>query len=242
LINLLSETKELFRDIVDVNNYIPLASSEKLKIDLMNTINQKEKMIFLSGPAGSGKSMILKSIYTNFKNNKNIFYISNPYLEINAILNIIKTLDINEYYYLFIDEAQLLEDKVLENLRIYADKGNLTIVFATHDVDLNKLLQKKHFKTRINYIFKTLPITLNEVEYFVNTKFIRANSISIAEKFNKKHYKKIYKYTNGSLRGVNQFMFKLFDVLDFFYKRDKEKIFKNLPKYIEIAYMDLKGV
>lgn len=151
-------------------------------------------------------------------------------------------MDINEHYYLFIDEAQLLDDSVLENLRIYADKGNLTIVFATHDVDLNRLLQKRHFETRINYIFKTTPITLDEVTYFVNTKLIKANYISLAEKFKPKHYKLIYKYTKGSLRKTNQFMFKLFDVLDFFYKRDNEKVFKNLSKYIEIAYMDIKGV
>jgi type II secretory pathway predicted ATPase ExeA len=242
LIESLSEAKELFRDVVDVSNYIPLASIEKLKIDLMNAINQKEKMIFLSGPAGSGKSMILKAIYYSLKDKKNVFYISNPYLEINAILNIIKTLDMNEHYYLLIDEAQLLSDSVLENLRIYADKGNLTIVFATHDTDLDKLLQKRHFKTRINYIFKTSPITQEELEYFINTKLIKADLISIAEKFKKKHFKLIYKYTNGSLRAVNQFMFKLFDVLEFFYLRDKEKVFENLSKYIEITYMDIKGV
>jgi type II secretory pathway predicted ATPase ExeA len=234
--------KELFRDVVDVKNYIPLASIEKLKIDLINAINQNEKMIFLSGPAGSGKSMILKSIYNSLKNEKNIFYISNPFLEINSVLSIIKTLDIDSHHYLFIDEAQLLDDSVLENLRIYADKGNLTIVFATHDVDLNRLLQKKHFKTRINYIFKTSSITKDEVEYFINTKLIKVNYISIVEKFKPKHYKLIYKYTQGSLRGVNQFMFKLFDILEFFYNRDKEKIFKHLSKYIEITYMDIKGV
>jgi type II secretory pathway predicted ATPase ExeA len=143
---------------------------------------------------------------------------------------------------LFIDEAQLLEDSVLENLRIYADKGNLTVVFATHDTDLNKLLQKKHFKTRINYLFKTVPINVDEIEYFINTKLIRTNLIPLAEKFNTKHYKMIYKYTKGSLRGVNQFMFKLFDVMEFFYNKYNDEIFKNINKYIEITHMDLKGI
>jgi type II secretory pathway predicted ATPase ExeA len=234
--------KNLFKDVVDVNSYIPLASIEKLKIDLTNVIEQDEKMIFLSGAAGSGKSMILNSIYNNLKDKKNVFYISNPFLEINSVLNIIKTLDIHEHYYLFIDEAQLLDDSVLENLRIYADKGNLTIVFATHDTDLNRLLQKRHFETRINYIFKTTPITLDEVEYFINTKLIKSDLISLAEKFKHKHYKLIYKYTDGSLRKINQFMYKLFDILQFFYNRDKEKVFKNLTKYIEITYLDIKGI
>jgi len=237
----LNKAKELFRDIVEVNNYIPLSSIEKLKDDIIRAINQKEKMIFLYGAAGSGKSMLLKSIYEKLKLEKSVFYISNPYLEINSILSLIKNLNINENYYLFADEAQLLEDSVLENLRIFADKGNLTIVFATHDTDLNKLLQKKHFKTRINYLFKTHPLTLKEIEYFISTKLIKANLIYISEKFNTKHYKKIYQYTNGSIRGINQFMFKFFDVLSFFYEKYNEKIFKNLNKYLEIAYMDLKG-
>jgi type II secretory pathway predicted ATPase ExeA len=237
-----TELKDLFKDVVDVNNYIPLASSEKLKIDLTNAIDQKEKLIFLSGEAGSGKSMILNTIYTNLKDEKNIFYISNPLLEVDNILDYLNKLKSDEYYYIFIDEAQLLEDTVLENLRIHADKGKLTIVFATHEVDLNKVLQKKHFKTRINSIFKTAPITKYEVEYFINTKLIKANFIPIAEKFKSKHFKLIYKYTNGSLRGINQFMYKLFDVLEFFYKRDKDKVFNNLTKYIEIANMDLKGI
>ena len=237
----LNKAKELFRDIVDVNNYIPLSNIEKLKIDLVSAVEQKEKMIFLYGSAGSGKSMILKSIYEQLKNEKNIFYISNPYLEINAILSLIKNLNINEHYYLFADEAQLLEDSVLENLRIFADKGNLTVVFATHDTDLNKLLAKKHFKTRINYLFKTHSVNAQEIEYFINTKLIKANLIFIAEKFNSRHYKMIYKYTKGSIRGVNQFMLKFFDVLDFFYNKYNDRIFKNLDKYIEITHMDLKG-
>jgi len=237
----LNKAKELFRDVVDVNKYIPLSRIEKFKIDLMNAIEQKEKMIFLYGAAGSGKSMILKSIYEQFKKEKNVFYISNPYLEINSVLALIKNLNMNEHYYLFVDEAQLLEDSVLENLRIFADKGNLTVVFATHDTDLNKLLQKKHFKTRINYLFKTNSLNIQEIEYFVNTKLMKANLISVSEYFNTKNYKMIYKYTNGSIRGLNQFMFKFFDVLEFFHYKYNDKIFKNLNKYIEITQMDLKG-
>ena len=66
------EAKELFRDVVDVKKYIPLPSSEHTKELLLNAINQKEKMILLTGEAGSGKSLILQSIYSETKD-KNIF-------------------------------------------------------------------------------------------------------------------------------------------------------------------------
>ena len=235
-------TKELFRDVVDINSYIPLPSSEKTKLDLINAIKQKEKMILLTGEAGSGKSLLLHSIYHEL-DKKDIFFVSNPYLEIESIIKLIKELDINSHHILLLDEAQLLTPQIWENLRIYADKGNITIVFATHDTDINDLLSKKHFKTRINYIIKMKPITKNETENFILTKLLKNNYNEIAAMFKKKNFDLIYKYTNGSLRATNQIMYKLMDVLDYFYKKNPSKfnMEKIDNKYIHIAIMDIKA-
>jgi len=236
------KAKEVFRDVVDLKLYVPLSAVEKAKRDLINALEQKEKMVFMTGEAGSGKSMILKSIYNSLKENKNVFYISNPYLEINTILSILKQLSLNDYQIFLIDEAQLLSEDTFENLRIYADKGNITLVFATHDTDIRKLMQKKHFQTRINYVVKVNKANRQELENFIKTKLLKANLIDIAEFFKRKNYNLIYKYTNGSLRATNQLMFKLFDILEYFYNKKPEKI--NLDKlsnkYIEMAYMDFK--
>ena len=213
-----NEAKELFRDVVDVNNYIPLPSSEAVKNDLLNAINQKEKMIILTGKAGSGKSLLLKSIYKEMKNQNNIFFVSNPYLEIESVSKVLPKLDKDSHYILLLDEAQLLNSEIWENLRIYADRGNLTIVFATHNTDVEKLLEKKHFKTRINYIISTRIPTKNEIENFIMTKLLRNNLNEIAGMFTNSNLRLIYKYTNGSLRATNQLMYKLFDVMDYFYK------------------------
>ena len=239
-----SEVKELFRDIVDVNKYIPLPSSENIKKILLNAINQKEKMILLTGEAGSGKSLLLKSIYYDLKEEKDIFFISNPYLEIKSVLELLKELDLKSHHIMFLDEAQLLTAEIWENLRIYADKGNITIVFATHDTNVKELLSKKHFKTRINTIIPIKKIKQDEMENFILTKLLKNNYNELAAMFTKSNFKLIYKYTNGSLRATNQLMYKLFDVLDFFYKKDPNKInLKKLNnKYIHIAIMDLKAV
>jgi type II secretory pathway predicted ATPase ExeA len=234
--------KEVFRDVVDLKFYVPLSAVEKTKKDLVSAIYQKEKMIFVTGEAGSGKSMILKSIYNELKQKLNIFYISNPYLEIDSILNILKKLSLNDYQVFLIDEAQLLSEETFENLRIYADKGNITVVFATHDTDIRKLLAKKHFQTRVNYVLKVEKATREELENFIKTKLLKANLLDIAEFIKKKNYNLIYKYTGGSLRATNQLMFKLFDILDYFYNKDPSKIdLERLSnKYIEMAYMDFK--
>jgi len=237
-----SKAKDVFRDVVDLDLYVPLPSLEKVKNDLIDTLKNREKMIFLTGEAGSGKSMILKNVYEEIKNKTNVFYISNPYLEIDTILNILKKLSLNDYQIFLIDEAQLLSHETFENLRIYADKGNITIVFATHDTDIKKLMIKKHFQTRINYIFKVRSATREELENFIKTKLLKSNLIDIAEMLKKKNYDLIYKYTRGSLRATNQLMYKLFDILEYFHKKDSNKVStEKLPnKYIEMAYMDFK--
>ncbi len=237
-----TRAKEVFRDVVDLNLYVPLSVVEKTKKDLLNALNQKEKMIFVAGEAGSGKSMILKSLYNQLKDTKSLFYISNPYLEINTILTILKQLSLNDYQIFLIDEAQLLSEETFENLRIYADKGNITIVFATHDTDIKTLMEKKHFKTRINYILKVNRASREEIENFIKTKLLKSNLIDIAEMIKKNNYNLIYKYTKGSLRATNQLMFKLFDILDYFYKKNPDKVNneKLSNKYIEMAYMDFK--
>ena len=237
----LSKAKELFRDIVDVNNYVPLASSEKVKIDLLNAIFEKEKMILLTGEAGTGKSLLLRKIYTSLKDEKKIFFIENPYLEIEKVLKLLNEIEIKEHHIILVDEAQLLTPEIWENLRIYADRGNITIVFATHDTDVNKLLEKKHFKTRINYIIQVKRVSFEEMENFILTKLLRANLNDIASMFRKSNFKLIYKYTQGSLRATNQLMYKLFDVLEFFYNKNPSKIKNRLSnKYIHIAIMDLR--
>jgi len=239
-----TKARELFRDVVKLENYIPLTTTEKTKIDLLNAIRQKEKMIILTGKAGSGKSLMLKSVYEELKKENDVFYISNPYLEIDSVLELLKTLNLSSHHILLLDEAQLLTPDTWENLRIYADKGNITIVFATHDTDVNKLLEKKHFKTRINYIIPVKDVSLTEMENFIYSKLLKNNLNEIADMFTKKNFKKIYSFTKGSLRATNQLMFKLFDVLDYFYKKDPSR-FKNNKiedKYIDIAIMDLKGI
>lgn len=239
-----TEAKELFRDIVDPEQYIPLTSSEKIKIDLLNAIYQEEKMILLTGEAGLGKSLLLKTVYMQLKSKTDVFFVTNPYMEVDSILTLIKELDIKKHHIVLLDEAQLLKSDTWENLRIYADKGNITIVFATHDTDINKLLSKKHFKTRINCIIPVKRVTKEEMENFILTKLLKNSYNEISSMFTKSNLNLIYKYTKGSLRATNQIIYKLFDVMGYFYKKDPNKfnLKKIKNKYIHIAIMDLRAI
>jgi predicted GTPase len=114
----LNKAKELFRDIVDLNNYIPLTTSEKTKQDLLNAINQKEKLILLTGEAGSGKSLLLRSVYNDLKDTKKVFFVANPYLEIDSILEMLKNLYLMSNHILIFDDSQILTKETCENMRI----------------------------------------------------------------------------------------------------------------------------
>ena len=235
--------KYLFKDVVNVNNYVPLASTERAKIDLLNAIFDTEKLILLIGEAGTGKSLLLRKVYLQLKNNnKRVFFVSNPYSDINKILNILSQINLKkEHIVVLIDEAQLLTPSIWENLRIYADEGNISIVFSTHHTDIQDLLKQKHFKTRINNIISLKKVTLKETQNFIITKLIRNDLHNIAEMFKMHNFKFIYKYTKGSLRTTNQLMYKLFDVLEYFDNKYPKKIGDKISnKYIYITAMDLR--
>jgi len=236
------QARELFRDVVELELYVPLPSQEKVKIDLMSAINQRDKIILLTGEAGSGKSMLLKKIYEELKEKQILFFISNPYAEIKSILTLLKKVKPKNHQIFLIDEAQLLSPEEWENLRIYADRGNVTLVFATHDTNVDQLLNKKHFKSRINYIIPTVKISREETENLILTKLTRFGFYDIAAMFTSSNFRRIHRFSRGSVRMVNQLMFKIFDVLDYFYTKSPARInLKRLSnKYVEIAIMDLK--
>ena len=241
----LTEVKELFRDKIDINLYVPLF--QKIEIDLSYGIYEKEKMILIYGEAGNGKSFLMKKIYDNLRQKENEFefyFISNPFEEEGALdeLFLIKD-DKTSHRVVFIDEAQTLSLEKIERLRMLADNNSYTIILATHEKEAKQIFTKKHFKTRINYFINLKPLKLDKIELFINSKLIQNDAHNIASLFNKTNYKLIHKLTKGNLREINRLLFKTFDIIDFFQKKYPQKVSSNKidNKYIEMAYMDLKG-
>ena len=239
------EVKQLFRDEINMRLYVPL--SEKIEIDLMYAIYDKEKMILISGEAGNGKSFLMRKIYENLKSKDNIdfklYFISNPFEE-EELIDELFLLDFNKHIVVFIDEAQTLSDEKIERLRMLADNRSYTIILATHEKEAKKIFSKQHFQTRINCFINLMPLPISKLELFINSKLIQNDAHNIAGLFNKKNYKLIHKLTNGNLRRTNQLMHKTFDIIDYFYEKYPQKVSTNKidNKYIEMADMDLKGL
>jgi len=236
--------KQLFRDEVDINLYVPL--SQKREIDLTYSVFEKEKIVLVFGEAGNGKSFLLKKTYHNLleKNHDfKLYFISNPFEESEAIDELF-LLESKEHRVVFIDEAQTLGEEKIERLRMLADNQAYTIILATHEKEAKKIFAKKHFQTRINYFINLTPLKLDKLELFISSKLIQNNAHNIASLFTKSNYKLIYKFTNGNLRQINRLMYKTFDIIDYFQKKYPSKVSKTKidNKYIEMAHMDLKGL
>jgi type II secretory pathway predicted ATPase ExeA len=238
------KAKELFRDKVDMNLYVPL--SQKIEIDLTYGIYEKEKMILVFGEAGNGKTFLLKKVYETLKSKKrdfSIYFISNPFEEEEAIDELF-ILESEEHRVVFIDEAQTLSDEKIERLRMLTDNQPYTIILATHEKEAKKIFAKKHFQTRINYFINLKPLKLDKISLFIHSKLVQNNAHDIASCFNNSNYKLIYKITKGNLREINRLMYKTFDIIDYFYNNFPNKVSSNKidNKYIEMANMDLKGM
>ena len=238
------KAKELFKDKIDINLYVPLF--EKIEIDLMYSIMQEEKILLIYGDAGNGKSFLLNKIYNSLESKKDqfnmIYFMSNPFIESEKIDELLQKELSEKNSILFVDEAQILSEEKLEKLRILSDR-NYTIVLATHEKEAKQLFTKKHFSTRLNNIVDLKPLPLNKIELFISSKLVQNNLFNVNGLFSKKNYKLIYKITKGNLRETNKLLYKTFDVLDYFYNKYPNKSKSKLDnKYIEIAHMDLKGI
>jgi len=238
--------KELFRDKVDISLYIPLYT--KLEVDMMYAINEKEKMILLYGEPGTGKSFLINKVFNNLKEKNNdfndfyIYYINNPIQEVNTLEKLL-ILDPPKHRILFIDEAQTLSMEKIETLRMFADTRKYTIILATHEKKAKEIFAQKHFSTRINYILHTTSRNYDDIVYFISSKLVNNGLDKIERMFNKSNYKLIYKLGNGNLREINQLLYRTFDIMDYFYKKNPSKIRNKISnKYIEMADMFIKGI
>jgi len=239
----LTEAKELFRDKIETELYVPL--SQKAEIDITYAIREKEKIILVYGDAGSGKSFLIRKIYEQMLENEKelkIFFIANPFEDADALEEFFFVVTPDVHSVVFIDEAQVLTEDRIERLRMLADSGKYTIILATHETEVKRIFSKKHFQTRINYFIKLSSLDLEKTELFITHKLMENDMYNIVSLFRKSNYKLIYKYTKGNLREINRLMFKTFDILGFFTKKYPYKVSssKLQNKYIEMAYMDLE--
>ncbi|HIQ50738.1 MAG TPA: hypothetical protein EYH54_02090 [Nautiliaceae bacterium] len=97
------------------------------------------------------------------------------------------------------------------------------MVLSLHEKDGKRILNLPQFSTRYTQKIFLKPLTYQEFEKYVNSKFMSHNMHNL---INKKALKRVYKYTKGNFRLSKKFIFTSLNLLDY--------AFKNKFKYNNI--------
>jgi len=210
---MLNELIQEFKDKIDLNDCFSYLNFELIK---ENLISSNSNIVFLLGAPGSGKSFLLNYIYNKFDNYvliKDTFETKEEFFKLAGDITNKKIL---------IDEAQLLNIKMFEFLRIISDRGN-QVVFAMHKKEGEKIVKLPQFFSRYNEKIYLKPLEYEEFEKYALSKFVKHNRLELIDK---KILKKIYKYSKGNFRLSKKIIFTSLILLNF--------SLKNALKYRKI--------
>jgi len=235
---------------LDEGGFITFESNLLYLQELQDLMQKSFNLALLYGPPGVGKSFLLRHFIQEIKRD-NIHYLSTPLLfkkQILQILNIndeknlfekISSLDMRHIFLL--DEAQLYTEEELEMLRMLSDTQKVSFLLCLHQNKEEELIAKEHFKTRIFKEIKIEEPKLPEFGIYIQKRLLNARLADLAESFDKKKAKFIYRYTNGNFRQTNKFMYNLFDILEFYdtYHPTKVDTKKIQMKFLEMCAISM---
>ncbi len=261
-------SKELFidenRNFEDKDNeYILINSIKDAYKKLISSIQKPLKIILLYGYPGSGKTAMLRRLCSNIQRDKGkVLYYSTPtFMRTEELIRIFKAnsrkrvpteptfFEIMELFIatfekdtflVALDEAQLYDEKEMEYIRLLSDTKIFKFVIALHKIDEEHLIAKAHFQSRIWESIELNPLTVDELQFFVERKLLSRDLHQPLAMFSKKSYKLIHSFTNGNIRESMKFMYKLFDFYEFLEKEKPSEIdyreFKS--KHIEMIAIE----
>ncbi len=244
-------------------DYVNLDKSSVAYEKLIQTINKPLKLMLFYGKPGAGKTFLLKKIYNDFKEKKNIVFLPRPFFnEIEFLKALYKKVfkqeppefsgydeflsivdskfDKNqEAITVLIDESQLYPNDLIEKIRLLADSRKFKFLFTVHKTDKEDILAKDYFKTRIWEAIELEDSTYLESKIYIEKKLIFHNKFEYITMFKEKHYKLIMKFTNGNLRTINKFLYKLFEILEYYDLSNPSKINQ---RSLQIKFLEMTAI
>ncbi|WP_456479673.1 hypothetical protein [Nautilia sp.] len=200
---MLNNLIEEFRDKIDINDFFSYLSFEIVKEELIST---NSNIVFLLGNPGSGKSYMLTLLKHKYP--QKYVLQSEPFLSKAEFLNLHSDLDNKT---ILVDEAQLLSMEMIEYLRMLSDRGN-KVILSMHQKEGEKIASLPQFVSRYTGKIYMKPLSFEEFEKYVMSKFIKNNRFDLV---NKKILKKIYRYSRGNFRLSKKFIFTALTLLDY---------------------------
>ncbi len=257
-----TELKNIFIDGA-VFDYVNLDKSSAAYEKLIQTIDKPLKLILFYGKPGAGKTFLLEKIYRDFKKKKNIIFLPRPFFDEIEFLKVLyikvfkqeppkfngydeflsivdSKLDKNQdAITVLIDESQLYPNDLIEKIRLLADSRKFKFIFTVHKTGKEDILAKDYFKTRIWETIELEDSTYLESKIYIEKKLIFHNKFEYVAMFKEKHYKLIMKFTNGNLRSINKFLYKLFEILEYYDLSNPSKINQ---RSLQIKFLEMAAI
>jgi len=209
-------------------------STREAMASLMHGIKSRKGFITLVAEAGTGKTTLLKRIVDEIEGETQIVFVFNPGVSFDELLEFICTelgietrackrlhllerlnqhlleqLTAGRNVVVMIDEAQTLEDSVLEELRLLSNletsKEKILQILLSGQPELDEKLRKpslRQLRQRIGVRATLKPVQLSEMHAYVDTR-LRSAGAERTDLFTPASLKKIWQASGGIPRVIN---------------------------------------
>lgn len=201
---------------------------------LTYAVREKKGFTVITGEVGTGKTTIIQTLLSRLNGNTRTAYLFNPQLDSTDFLEYIcEDLGLsgqrrskgeyltqlhhflmacysrNENVVLIIDEAQGLDQKVLEEVRLLTNletpKSKLLQVILMGQPELNNILNRpqcRQLKQRVGLRYNIQPLKKEETKEYIEQRLRIAGAMG-PNYFSPKAMNEIYKYSKGIPRLIN---------------------------------------
>ncbi len=215
--------------------YFESLSAEYTKTSLLKAINSSNiPIIFLLGEPGVGKTYMLNILQKNFSLDKKVFFTSEPFSSPESFLYFLlqdtifdkritiselKTEAINKFknlnHIIIIDEAQLLNNVVLEFIRTLSDTGYFNFLLSMHKQEGDEIVKRTHFLSRNHRVIVLGILKMNEIKKYIESQLLKHGLGDISSLFDKKQVNLLLKLSKGNFRITKQLLKHTFLIMDY---------------------------